>query len=73
MKYETRAGQVSESDTFMRMIEHLRKAQEDAYTIGHLKKANGDELIGQGFLAIGEMLKMMVVNVTRLATKGKLQ
>ena len=70
--YETIAGQASESITTARLCEHLRLAAEAAYVIGHLKKANGGELIGTGFLAIGQLLERMVRQVTSLATKGKL-
>jgi hypothetical protein len=38
--------------------------------IGHLRKANGDELIGSGFLGIGELLLKMVKQVTDLAMRG---
>ncbi len=68
MKYETRGGQVSEADTFSKLLEHLREAQECAYVLGHLRKANDDKVTGQGFIAIGEMFKMMIRNVTQLAT-----
>lgn len=69
LPYETTAGQISEADTFAQLLEYLRLAEEAAYTIGHLRKANDDETCGQGFLAIGEMLKMTQVNVTKFVTK----
>jgi hypothetical protein len=69
LRYETLAGNLSESDTFMQLIEHLRLAEEAAYIIGHYKKANDDLMVGQGFLAIGEMLKLTIHNVTKLATR----
>lgn len=68
LPYSTTGGQVSEADTFAQMLEYLRMAEEAAYTIGHLRKANDDELTGQGWLAIGEMLKMTQRNITKLAT-----
>jgi hypothetical protein len=67
---ETRAGIFSEGETFARLIEHLKLAAEDAYLIGHYKKANDDELRGQGYLAVGQMLERVCVSVTDLATKG---
>jgi hypothetical protein len=70
VRYETRAGQVSEADTFSKMLEHLREAEECAYTLGHLNKTCGQDLKGQGFLAIGEMLKLTCINVTNLATRS---
>lgn len=68
LTYETRAGVVSEADTFAQLLEHLRLAEEGAYMLGHLYKAQGDDMRGQGFLAIGEMFKLTQINVTKLAT-----
>jgi hypothetical protein len=73
LPYSTTAGQISEADTFSQLLEYLRLAEEAAYMIGHLKKMNDEEVLGQGFLAVGEMLKMTQVNVTRFITKGSLQ
>jgi len=67
---ETRAGIFSEGETFARLIEHLKLAAEDAYLIGHYKKANDEELLGQGWLGIGQMLERTCIGVTDLATKG---
>ena len=68
LTYETRAGYVSESDTYAQLMEHLRMAEEACYTLGHLAKMQSDDLKGQGWLAIGEMFKLSQVNVTNLAT-----
>jgi hypothetical protein len=70
LTYETRAGHVSEADTFAKMIEYLRMAQECAYTIGHLRKANDEEVTGQGFIAVGEMLKLTQDSLLKLITKS---
>lgn len=72
-RYETEAGQASEAITYSRLCEHLRLAAEACYVLGHLRKANDDELIGTGFLGIGQLLDKMVGQVTLLATKGRLQ
>ena len=71
LPYETKGGNVSEADTFAQLLEYLRMAQEAAYTLGHLRKANDDEVTGQGFIAVGEMFKPIIKNITTLAT-GKL-
>ena len=70
LPYETVGGVLSESDTFAQLLEYLRMAEEAAYTIGHLNKTCGQDLKGQGFLAIGEMLKLTQINITNLATKA---
>ena len=68
LPYSTTAGQVSETDTYAQMLEYLRMAEDCAYTIGHLRKANDDEITGQGWLAVGEMLKLTQHTITKLAT-----
>lgn len=70
LPYETRGGYISEADTFAQLLEHLRLAEEGAYMLGHLYKAQGDDMRGQGFLAIGEMFKLTQVNITNMATKS---
>ena len=71
-RYETEGGQASEAVTYSRLCEHLRLAAECCMVLGHLRKANDDDLIGSGFLGIGQLLEKMVKNVTTLATGGKL-
>lgn len=72
-KLETLGGSVSEAITYEQITEHLRLAAEACYTLGHLRKANGDELVGQGFLAIGQMLEKNVDTINKLATSpGKI-
>lgn len=69
-KYETVGGQANEAITFSRLTEHLRLAAECCYTLGHLRKANDDHLIGSGFLGIGQLLEKMVKQVTDLAMRN---
>lgn len=68
--YETVGGQASESVTYSRLIEHLKLAAEASMVLGHLRKANGDDLISHGFLGIGQLLEKTCDQVTQLATKG---
>lgn len=68
--YETVGGQASESITYSRLTEHLRLAAECCMVLGHLRKANGDELIGSGFLGIGQLLEQTLKSVTALAMRG---
>lgn len=71
LTYETIGGNLDESGTYLQLIEHLRKAAEAAYIMGHYKKENDDNLIGTGLLAIGQLLEKTVEQVTALAA-GKL-
>lgn len=59
----------TEAETFSALLENIRLAEEAAYTIGHFYKAQDDFELGQGFLAVGEMLKYTTISVTNLATK----
>lgn len=69
-RYETIGGQADEAITYSRMIEHLKLAAECSMVLGHLRKANGEELIGTGFLGIAQLLEKTCIQVTQLATKG---
>lgn len=69
-RYETIGGQASEAITYSRLTEHLKLAAEAAMVLGHLRKANDDELIGTGFLGIAQLLEKTCMQVTELATKG---
>jgi hypothetical protein len=71
---ETSGGNLSESVTYQQLCEHLRLAAEAAYVLGHQRKANGDEIIGSGFLGIGQLLERTVEQVTKLAMgRSKIQ
>ena len=70
LPYETKAGHFSEAETHLQILEYLRLLAEACYSIGHYKKANGDELIGQGYLAMGQLYEQNIRTMTDLATKG---
>lgn len=69
LPYETKGGTLSSAETYSQLIEHLRLAEEAACVLGHYFKSQDDWAKGQGFLAIGEMLRMTGLNVTNLATR----
>jgi len=56
-------------ECFARLIENLRKAQEEAATLAHLERANDQRTRALGWLTVSEGLKLMQRNVTDLATK----
>lgn len=60
----------TEADAYSRLINRLRLAEEAAYILGHFYKAQDDFNKGQGFLAVGEMIKMTQINITNLARGG---
>jgi hypothetical protein len=59
-------------ETFAKMIEYLRLAQEQASIMGHLENANDQRRRAKAWLAVSENLRNMVSLVTKLAT-GRLQ
>ena len=71
-KYELKAGMLSEGETHAKIIDLLDQLMDQVNILGHYKKENGDTLVGQGFLAIGDMLKMCRIQLINLAT-GKIR
>jgi hypothetical protein len=59
----------TKGEQFSILIEHLRKGQEACSMLAHLHR-DDSKLIAQGWLAVGEMLKKTIHNVTTLATRG---
>lgn len=58
-----------------KLIEHLRQAQESAYMMAHLTRAQGgrkDNAIADGWFSVGELLKRVNHQIIELG-KGKLQ
>ena len=62
-------------ESYAKLMEHLRLAQEDAAMLAHLRRAEGDDkgrILADGWLAVSEALKLMQHQVTGLA-QGRLQ
>jgi hypothetical protein len=57
-------------ETFAKLIEHLRLAQEDCAMMAHLLNAEGTNHLGKQWLLISEMLKKAQYNITHLAKRG---
>ena len=74
-KYETTAGQVTRSDTFAQLNEHLIRCQELCAVMAHLHNLQDnhmDSLLSKGWLGMSELFKRMQHEVIEM-TKGKLQ
>lgn len=57
-------------ETYAKLIEHLRLAQEDAAMLAHLRAAEGDDkgkILAHGWLTVSEALKLMQHKVGLLA------
>lgn len=73
--YETIGGQVTRGETFAKLTELLREAEDCANVLAHLHNTEGndaDKLFARGWLQIGQLLARMRVQITNLAM-GKLQ
>ena len=55
-------------EQFSQLIEHLRKAQENACMIAHLTR-DEDKLHAQGWLGVSELLRRTQIQITKLATR----
>lgn len=75
MKYETIGGTVTRSETFAKLLDLLRQAQDQANVMAHLHNTEGndmDKLLAKGWLGIGELINRMCAQITKMAMK-KLQ
>ena len=70
-KYETRNGLPTEGETYQKLIELLREAQEQSAMLSHLRGLNNGVAAARGWLVISEQLKAMQRAVIAVAV-GKL-
>lgn len=56
-------------EEFAKLIENLRRAQEAAAMLAHLRR-DESKIVANGWLTISEGLKQMQHHVTTLATRG---
>ena len=59
----------TKAEKFAELMEHLRKAEECAYTLGHLT-IDESSLNAQGWRGVGELFKALQMKITVLATKA---
>jgi hypothetical protein len=70
MKYETVGGQVTRGETYAKLMDHLREAQECAAVLAHLHNTEGndmDKLLAHGWLGIAEHFRLVQHKVTQMA------
>ena len=65
-------GIPTQGETYARLMEYLRKAQEESAMMAHLNKANDAHRHALAWLAISEKFKQMQHQLTILA-QGRLQ
>lgn len=59
----------TEGETFSKVIEYIRKAQEETATLSHLTGLNGHAAAAQGWLAVSEQLKVMQRVIIQIAKR----
>jgi hypothetical protein len=63
-------------ETFSKLLEHIRLAEENAAMMAHLIRAQSrgakDNALANGWLSISELFRRMSIKVTELA-QGRLQ
>jgi len=57
-------------ETYSKLMEYLRHAQEEAATMAHLSNANDERENAKAWLMVSENFKKMQHTLTILATKG---
>lgn len=66
----------TQAEVYMRLLDHIRGAQDDAATLAHLTRSmsssSKDTAIANGWISVSELLKRMAFQITKLA-QGKLQ
>jgi len=71
----TIGGQVTRSEVYAKLLDHVREAQDCAALMAHLHNTENndmDKLLAKGWLAMSEMFKLTAHQVTELAS-NKLQ
>ena len=70
----TVAGRPTTSETYLKLIHHLREVQSLCAVMSHLhrtEEGNRERLLSRGWLGIAEMMKMVEAQISQLA-QGKL-
>lgn len=65
----------TQGEEFAKLHTYLRQAQESAAMLAHLTRAQGqrkDKALADGWIAVSELLKRLVYQVTQIA-QGKMQ
>jgi len=60
----------TQGETYAKIIEHLRKLQEETAMMAHLIAAQDDRRTANSWLAVSENFKKMQHSLTELAKKG---
>jgi len=75
-KYETKGGQVTQGETYTRLMHHLEEMQNQCCVMAHLTRSMSsskqDNALADGWIAMSELFKRVQYQVTTLA-QGRLQ
>lgn len=70
----TIGGAPSRSEVYLKLLDHVREAQELAAIMGHLHNTEDnhmDKLLAKGWLGISELFGRLAIQITKMAS-GKL-
>jgi len=73
MRYETIGGQVTRGETYAKLMDHLREAQECCYVLSHLHRTESgdkDAILAGMWMAVGEAFRIHQMKITEMAKKG---
>ena len=71
-KYETIGGQVTRSETYSKLMDLLREAEECCYVISHLHNTEDsaiDRTLAHGWRGIGQLLAEIRGKIVTLASR----
>ena len=69
-KYETKTGYVSRDETYLKLMHHLREAQDQAAVLSHLHHTDVSKFetaLANGWLKVSMMLGEMTQAIQKLA------
>ena len=75
MSYSTIGGHITRGETYAKLTDHLREAQDCCDMMGHLHNTEGndmDKTLAKGWLGMSQLLREVTNKITQLAA-NKLQ
>ena len=60
----------TQGETYAKLMEHIRKAQEQSAMMAHLVAAQDDRSLAKQWLLVSESFKKMQYTLTELAKRG---
>lgn len=68
---ETKGGVPTRGEAYLKLLHHIREAEDQAYIMSHLHNTEGneaDKALSRMWMMVGERLKVMAEQITNLAS-----